>query len=541
MSTKRRFIKDPVWGSIEFFPWEGTLLSHFLINRLHGVVQNSSAYKVYPGLKHSRFLHSVGVLHVANQIFINIIINSDDDVKEELMKECAKIEKAFDGEALKNIRSTICKSAHCAPEYAVMLACVRVAALLHDIGHLPYSHLFEHAINGFLDATYEASYAPELSKKTKKLKERLSEILPETDVKIHEFLGQRFADVLASDLLQAGVSGQAPGVMVTEAGRILHSEAYPIVKGIISSDLDADRIDFIRRDGFFSGLIKSAVDYERLFSFYKLDWVTEGTNKRAVARPSRRSVSEVEKLLWERFQVYQYIVTHHRVQLYDELLERLLVNLINNGSLNDFLENLIALATLRKDKNLAKRGQEIALLKRLLLFFDDPWLDMRLRTTVFPEKPTANQDLEQAIHLFCAFAEQRTQYKTAFKYDSDYEKRFASTHDGVSLEIAGAVLAKKYSWEQELFATSGIRVIFADTMKKVNSGIKDRALAHQLGLANLDNFLSSKTSQIMAFNFWYVPEDNDAPKKTEEKIMVFVGGKLMKDVALRIQNNLKLA
>jgi hypothetical protein len=46
---KRRLIKDPVWGNLELFSWEGRLVNHFLFNRLHNIVQNSSAYKVYPG------------------------------------------------------------------------------------------------------------------------------------------------------------------------------------------------------------------------------------------------------------------------------------------------------------------------------------------------------------------------------------------------------------------------------------------------------------------------------------------------------------
>ena len=80
---KRHFIADPIWGQIELFPWETKILNHFVFNRLHDVMQNSCAYKVYPGLKYSRFLHSIGVLHTATEIFTNCIINIENELDRQ--------------------------------------------------------------------------------------------------------------------------------------------------------------------------------------------------------------------------------------------------------------------------------------------------------------------------------------------------------------------------------------------------------------------------------------------------------------------------
>src|SRR5260370_13421708 len=92
---KRRFIKDPIWGNIELLPWEATLLNHFLVNRLHHIIQNSCAYLVYPGLRYSRFVHSIGVMHVATQMFVNVLTNSDEIYLQKLLNESQTITDLF--------------------------------------------------------------------------------------------------------------------------------------------------------------------------------------------------------------------------------------------------------------------------------------------------------------------------------------------------------------------------------------------------------------------------------------------------------------
>src|ERR1022692_2530631 len=70
---KRRHIKDPVWQSILVLGWEKILIDHPVFHRLNNILQNSSGFRVYPGLKVSRFLHSLGAMHVATKIFTNVL------------------------------------------------------------------------------------------------------------------------------------------------------------------------------------------------------------------------------------------------------------------------------------------------------------------------------------------------------------------------------------------------------------------------------------------------------------------------------------
>ena len=70
---KRLFIEDPIWEQIEMFPWEMDILNHFIFNRLHDIIQNSCAYMVFPNMRHSRFIHSIGTVHVVTEMFVNCI------------------------------------------------------------------------------------------------------------------------------------------------------------------------------------------------------------------------------------------------------------------------------------------------------------------------------------------------------------------------------------------------------------------------------------------------------------------------------------
>lgn len=323
-ADKRRLIKDPVWGNLELFSWEGRLLNHFLFNRLHNIVQNSSAYKVYPGLKYSRFLHTVGVAHVATQLFLNSAAKAAGAAQAAMEKEAETVREFLARDAQDRIIKAINRSFPCPSHHALTLATVRIAALLHDIGHLPFSHVFENALDEFRHG--EFGDAIKLSASARTQRDALNDLLAAnknsaSDVKLHELLGKMFADVLQSTFEKdPELSG-----LLKAASLLLEGDQLPIGKGFIVGTVDADRIDFVRRDGFFSGLFNSSVDFGRLFAFYEL---AQDEHGKWLPRPSPRAISETEKLLLERFQDYKYIVVHHRVHLYDEIMQNILVRLI---------------------------------------------------------------------------------------------------------------------------------------------------------------------------------------------------------------------
>ncbi len=110
-------IRDPIHGFIQFNAWEREIINHLVFQRLRRIRQLGLTEMVYPGAVHTRFEHSPGVMHVATKLFDQIV----------------KRQKIYPKELL-----------NCNDEdFARTRTIIRLAALLHDIGHSPFSHAGE--------------------------------------------------------------------------------------------------------------------------------------------------------------------------------------------------------------------------------------------------------------------------------------------------------------------------------------------------------------------------------------------------------------
>jgi len=527
---KRRFIKDPVWGNVEIFEWEKEILNHYLLNRLHNVVQNSCAFRVYPGLKYSRFSHSVGVMHAATQMFVNVVINSGPHAREQLRQEQEHALGAFRATGDiggKQIAATVSRVVPCSTEWSLLLAVVRVAALVHDIGHLPYSHVFESALESFLNFGIPGKTSNTSEDRLAALRRLLrGGEAPSTQVtnppqsqKVHEVLGESFVSVLADDLAVSYVHGESVALSVSQAAAlaraantVLHDALMPITRSLISGILDADRIDFVRRDTLFSGLLTSSVDYGRLFSTYELIEREDSAvgMVRYLPGPSKRSSSEGEKLLFERFQDYKYITAHHKVHLFDELLERLIYHSMEDGTLDPFFKSLEALLTLLSPAQLQiiSRDLKLAKLKRQLLTeFDDAWLDQMMRLGYSKQWDDDGDSL-----LFVPHVEARGLFTSLFKRDEEYAA-FCQKHN-LQLDpahILPRVRALKYQWEKDIIqswrsegGTEHFMLVIGDLDEKLRDGFgQDKEAAKLLGLRELQRFLEMKIRTTTPLNAWY--------------------------------------
>jgi HD superfamily phosphohydrolase len=124
-SYRIKHLNDPIWGTIELMPWEMILLDSELVQRLRGVKQLGLAHLVFPGATHDRFSHLCGVLAAADRMVESIRRNAEH---RKLAVSNAQV--AF------------------APlsDYAVSeddRYITRLAALVHDVGHGPFSHAVE--------------------------------------------------------------------------------------------------------------------------------------------------------------------------------------------------------------------------------------------------------------------------------------------------------------------------------------------------------------------------------------------------------------
>jgi HD superfamily phosphohydrolase len=518
---KRRLIKDPVWGNLEIFPWENQLLNHFLFNRLHNIVQNSSAYKVYPGLKYSRLLHSIGVSHVVTQLFLNAAAKAEGEARNCLRNEGKKLEGYFSSRKdISTIAHSISRSFPCSKEDAVALSAIRIAALVHDIGHLPFSHVFENAFDGFLHA--ELGNAIVMTEIAKKKKNELNTMLAKhadgdkDGVKLHEILGRFFLEVLQASFADNSILvGLLKGAL-----EILRSDKFPICKGFVAGTIDADRIDFVRRDGFFSGLFNSSVDFGRLAAFFEL--AQENGTKQWKPRPSPRTVSETEKLLLERFLDYKYIVVHHRVHLYDEVMENVLVRLMADGKFTNLIDTLCKLLDSAGNKNLklTEQMERVNLLRSLLMEFDDPWLEVQIRKQYADLGSIGDTTTKLLLE---AYVEDRRCFKSAFKTDEDFRRlcaKYAPTLLNQNpTSVRNALGASKYVLQKLLGDVLDRTVLIGPTDKKLNFGIRNDSEAQFVNVTDLYEYLTQKKIHSFTFNFWYQTTEDDDNDDGHEKIV----------------------
>lgn len=299
MTKKYLQIVDPIHDFITVYANELDVIDTSIFQRLRRIRQLAGAHLVYPGAQHSRFEHSLGTMHIANQAAI-------------VLKE-----KGFlDSTAVENIR---------------------MAALLHDIGHGPFSHLFE-------------------------------EVLQKKKKTSHEEIGEK--------LIQQSEIGD----LITKSGhdkRFLSKLAfgnskYQFMNEIISGGLSSDMMDYLLRDGYFTGAEHAKVDFMRIIN--SLDVYDKKLSL------DRSALYSFESMMISRYQMFKAVYFHKTVRaaevmllesmlLADKELDLTTSNLEKYVELTDefVISKLVSLpnknSDLRRAKQLAIEYQERKLLK----------------------------------------------------------------------------------------------------------------------------------------------------------------------------------
>jgi len=225
-------IKDPVHGYVYITEAEKKLIDSFPVQRLHRLRQLAGAEYVYPGANHTRFEHSIGVMHLAGRLAENPYLSqylSEDEVQK-----------------------------------------VRIAALLHDVGHGPFSHVFEHLLVKFLNKTHE-------------------------DLNIWIVQKSELKDLL-SDL------GYDPNELAKLSVGLLHKPGRAFMDQIIRSAVDVDKLDFVVRDTYHTGAEYGYVDVFRII--HMLDVLDENL---AV---DLGALSALESLILARIESFKSIYFH---------------------------------------------------------------------------------------------------------------------------------------------------------------------------------------------------------------------------------------
>ena len=316
LSSKRshaaypKTFNDSVWGVVEFLPWETVLLDSPLLQRLRGVRQLGMAHLVYPGAGHDRLEHSRGVVEAAERMI-------------QALERNAAHRRRFGNNHEENVPLVNDED-----RYAT-----RLAALLHDIGHGPFSHATERLI----EARYDDEFRDVITVLRDSF-EGVTSVAPCEAVATLIVLSDAMNKILTHPAL--GAVSRPADLPVAIAARILGSRSClkaGYLSGIISGPVDADKLDYIARDCHHSGL-PLGIDLTRLISKLEVVVVTpenapnQELRDRAAGAPQRRfydigisqaGLGSYEQLIIARVLLYDRLYYHHKIRAAESMLQRL--------------------------------------------------------------------------------------------------------------------------------------------------------------------------------------------------------------------------
>jgi uncharacterized protein len=228
--------------------------------RLRFVRQLGLAYLVYPGATHSRFEHALGAYHLARRTLA--LLGERGELRGLPTDECEV---------------------------------VRVAALLHDIGHYPFSHALEE-----IGALHHEEVARPLITR--------GEI---------------------AEVLTAALGPDAPARVYA----LIRGESASPLQRLISGSLDLDKIEYLKRDAFMCGVPYGEIDVDRLINSLVLVAEESGSAGRTVGL-HEKGLAALESLLFAKYQMYRNVYWHHAVRSATAMYKRLVRDALAAGTLD---------------------------------------------------------------------------------------------------------------------------------------------------------------------------------------------------------------
>jgi hypothetical protein len=254
-----KVVRDPLWNNIRVEPLALRLIDTPAFQRLRYVRQLGLAFLVYPGASHSRFEHALGAYHLAGRA-LDLLVPP--------------------GEA-QRVGASDCID-------------IRIAALLHDIGHYPFSHALEE-----IGALHHEEVARPL--------------ICEGEI---------------AQILRDAMGGDAPERIVA----LIRCQSPSPLQGLISGSLDLDKIEYLRRDALMCGVPYGEIDADRLLNALVLVDRPGGDGRTIGIR--EKGLSAVESLLFAKYQMYRNVYWHHAVRSATAMYKRLVSDALDAGSLS---------------------------------------------------------------------------------------------------------------------------------------------------------------------------------------------------------------
>ena len=291
-------IRDPVHGFIHLSQLEWDVINQPVFQRLRRIRQLAWTNMVYPGAIHTRFEHSLGVMHVAARMFDALLRHNKS---RDILRSS---DYGYDDVSLGRQRRII-----------------RLAALLHDLGHGPFSHAAEELL----------PFKPD-----------------ESDRYEHEDYSAAALEHGLGELIESHNESKVNGIHVKDVLEIFEEDARSagvlVWKDLVSGQMDADRMDYLLRDAYHAGVQYGRYDLDRVIHTLRLcpDPETEGHH----IGVEEDGVHAVEGLLIARFMMFTQLYFHKTRTIYDYHLVECLRELLEStggefpppDAVADFLE-----------------------------------------------------------------------------------------------------------------------------------------------------------------------------------------------------------
>lgn len=268
-----KVIRDTIGGFVRLYPHEVALVDSPLFQRLRNIFQTSLAIFTYPSANHSRFEHSLGCLSMADKIIHAI---------EKKSPDMLNIQGKFE---------------------------IRLAALLHDVGHGPFSHASESYYEDYEEVRTIKEEKPDLFKEA-----AAHEILGYFILKNKKFkeLWQKIVDLCESETVDTKVLRH---IIVDHIPPLILGKPFDenkrFIAQIINGPFDVDKLDYLQRDGYFSG-IQTALDIERLF-------ITIGVHTDQITGiqslyTDLGGATVLEQVMFNKMILFSSLYHHHKVR-----------------------------------------------------------------------------------------------------------------------------------------------------------------------------------------------------------------------------------
>ena len=232
-----KFVRDSVHGTLTLTEFELKLIDTPPLQRLRRIRQLGFINLIYPGANHSRFEHSIGALYLASRLADSIDLDED---KKNLLRICA---------------------------------------LLHDVGHGPFSHVSEPVLN-----------------------------VPHEEFTSHIIKNSEITDVLNEQY------------KIDKIDDIIHGRT--VLGQAISGELDVDRMDYLLRDSHYTGVAYGTIDVERLIYNMKLE------NNLVL---DIKGVQAAESMLVARYFMYPSVYQHHTTRIVNAMFRRCLNHAVEDN------------------------------------------------------------------------------------------------------------------------------------------------------------------------------------------------------------------